>query len=72
MIKRLPPKLLVKLAVWELRERAKYNRKRFILFMLGIFLGTGLGYSVAMVKITGDFWWYPFKNYCTNCSSVNG
>jgi hypothetical protein len=60
---KLPTKVLAKLVLWELRERAKYNRNRFKLFILGVSLGTGLGYSLAMVIITGDFWWHPFKKY---------
>lgn len=49
--------------------REEYNRKRkmrifliksfFIFFVLGFIAG----YSAAMIDVTGDFWWYPGKNY---------
>jgi hypothetical protein len=69
---KLPLGMLVKLAYWELRERAKYNRKRFMLFILGVSLGTGLGYSATWVAITGDIWWFPWEEHVYTVVSNEG
>lgn len=43
-----------------------------MLFILGVSLGTGLGYSATWVAITGDIWWYPWEEHVYTVVSNEG
>jgi hypothetical protein len=56
------PLLLKMIAAQNIRYKKlrDYYAKHYALFFL---LGAIAGYSLAMILITGDFYWMPWKDY---------
>jgi hypothetical protein len=60
---KIPKSLLLKLFAIDYTFRKRYKLRLLKMLLVLWLLGFIAGYSLAMINITGDFWWYPGKNY---------
>ncbi len=60
---KIPRSLLLKLATVDYKHRKKVQLRNLRWMWFFWLLGFIAGYSLAMILVTDDFFWHPFKKY---------
>jgi hypothetical protein len=60
---KVPRSILLKMIAIDIAYRKKHKLRLLKIIFIFWILGFIAGYSLAMITETGDFWWYPGKNY---------